>query len=99
MQAAEMADYFQAASKEKRSEVLHLRIPKRLKGQLKLLADYWTQRSKMASREDAVEVTVPDVVIRLLAIGLEGAWTEAGLPAEPDAATVAEAIRGMKSPS
>lgn len=97
MHLEEMADYFQSSSKERRSEVLHLRIPKRLKEQLKLLAKYWTQRARTDS--DAGEITTPDVVIRLLTIGLEGAWTEAGLPAEPEKAIVDEAIRSLKSPS
>lgn len=98
MNATEMADYFQSAPKERRSDILHLRVPKRLKGQLKLLAHYWTERSRMQSRE-AEAVTMADVIIRLLVIGLEGAWAEAGLASEPDKVAVDEAIRSMKSPS
>jgi hypothetical protein len=95
----EMADYFKSdLAKEKRSEMLNVRIPKSLKARLKQLAEFWTERAKLQTR-DAQDVTVGDVVVRLLTVGIEGAWTDAGLSGRPSQAEVDELVRTMKSPS
>lgn len=85
---AEMTEYFLRQGKERRAAALNARIPERLKASLELLADYWTKRESVALGDADAEVSLGDVVVRLLSLGVEGAWAEAGLAPYPDKATV-----------
>lgn len=64
-------------SQERRTDQVTARIPKRMKDDLQRLAHYWTALEREATKDSDVEVTIGDVVVRLLDVGLEGAWEEA----------------------
>lgn len=64
-------------SQERRTDQLTARVPKRLKDEMIRLARYWTALEREASKDDEIDVTVGDVMVRLLDVGLEGAWEEA----------------------
>lgn len=64
-------------SQERRTDQLTARIPKRMKDALQRLAYYWTALERETSGDAEVEVTIGDVVVRLVDVGLEGAWEEA----------------------
>jgi hypothetical protein len=64
-------------SQERRTEQIAARVPKRIKDELQKLARYWTAKEREENDDTTIEVTVADVVVRLLDVGLEGAWEEA----------------------
>ena len=74
--ALDMADYYQPLSTERRGDTLNARVPKRLKEQLVKLAQIWEAREQIRQKDKDVEVTYSDVAVRLLAVGLAGAWEE-----------------------
>lgn len=97
---ADVADYFRSdIAKEKRSEMLNVRIPKSLRLQLNQVIDLWTKMAKAKLGNEAVEVSLGDVVVRLLTVGVEGVFADAGLKSRPTQAEIDELIRSMKSPS
>jgi hypothetical protein len=71
------------APQERRSAALNARIPSEMKTSLEALARLWTTVERERSGDSEAEVSVTDVVNRLLAIGLEGAWGEAGMSGPP----------------
>lgn len=98
-ESTDMADYFQSdLAKEKRGEVLHLRVPKSIKTQLRNVADYWTAKARAQLGRDVSEVTVADVVVRLLTVSIESVWADAGLKARPTQEEIEALIRSTKSP-
>lgn len=83
---------------ERRSALLTVRSPSTLGSRIKDLADYLTKKDRM-NNKDARKTTSGDVVVRLLVLGLEGAWTQAGLSPKPDKAEIDAKLRSLKSPS
>lgn len=63
---------------EKRSAQLNVRVPKSVQDSLRDLARLWTEMEKARTEEEDSEVTISDVAVRLLQVGLDGAWAEAG---------------------
>lgn len=97
--STDVADYFNSdLAKEKRGDVLHVRVPKSLKLRVEQLAKFWTAKARLTV-PDAQDVSTGDVVVRLMAVGIEGVWTDAGLPAKPTQAEIDALVRTMKSPS
>lgn len=82
-------------AKVKRSAILHVRVPARLKARIKQLQDFWTARAQLDD-PDAKDTSEGDVVVRLMTNALEAVWKENGLPAEPSAAQVAELLETLK---
>lgn len=75
--ALDMPDYFKTSlTEEKRDDTLNFRCPHRLKKQLVLLAEIWDAKQQIKTKRRAAEVTYSDAAIRLLAVGLAGAWEE-----------------------
>lgn len=75
--ALEMPDYFKTSlTEERRDDALNSRVPSRLKKQLMLLAQIWDAKQQIKTKRRAAEVTHSDALIRLLAVGLAGAWEE-----------------------
>lgn len=75
--ALEMPDYFKTTlTEERRDDALNFRCPSRLKKQLVLLAQIWDAKQQIKTKRRAAEVTYSDAAIRLLAVGLAGAWEE-----------------------
>lgn len=74
---------------ELRSEQLNVRIPKSVYDGLKDLARLWTHleqtradteaKAKNRKVKPVSKVSVSDVVVRLLQVGLNGAWAEIGM--------------------
>ena len=75
--------YFQPF--EQRTAQLNARVTKSIKDGLEDLAKLWTHMEKARTGDDEVTITVSDVVNRLLAIGLDGAWSEIGGQPRTDA--------------
>ena len=66
-------DYFKRSElDEKRADTLNVRVPKSLKTQLEELAQFLTDKDRVANKE-ARGTSVGDVVVRLLKAGVEGA--------------------------
>lgn len=98
--ALEMADYYKPLTQERRGDTLNARVPKRLKDQLLLLAAIWTEKERIRQKDKLAEATVGDAVVRLLAVGLQGAWAEAGIsvddvgdPSEAEAEALLKNLR------
>jgi hypothetical protein len=72
------------APQEKRTAQLNARVPAETKVSVEALARFWTHVERERSGDPEAEVTVTDVVNRLLTIGLTGAWGEAGLQGPPE---------------
>lgn len=97
--STDVADYWNSEmAKERRGDVLHVRVPKSLMVRIKQVADFWTKKARI-DVPDAKEVSTGDVVVRLMAVGIEGIWTDANLPSKPTQAEIDALIRSMKSPS
>jgi hypothetical protein len=73
--AADMGYY---EPQERRTEQVTCRVPKALKESLTDLAKLWTEMERSRLEGADVEVSLADVVVRLLTLGSEGAWTEVG---------------------
>lgn len=92
-----MADWGESEpAKVRRSAILHVRVPVRLKARIQQLRDHWTKKAKREN-EDAREASEGDVVVRLMTNALEAVWKEAGLPAEPTDEQVEDLTRSPKS--
>lgn len=63
---------------ERRTQQLTVRLPKSVTDGLKDLATLWTHLERTRTNDPESEVTVSDVVVRLLQVGLDGAWEEIG---------------------
>ncbi len=70
--------YFEPQERRRRTEQITVRIPKPIQEGLDRLSKLWTHLERLRTEDPGAEVTVSDVVNRLLEIGLEGAWSEAG---------------------
>ena len=70
--------YFEPQQRRRRTEQITVRIPKPIHEGLDRLAKLWTHLERLRTEDERAEVTISDVVNRLLEIGLEGAWSEAG---------------------
>lgn len=70
--------YFEPQQRRRRTEQITVRIPKPIQEGLDRLAKLWTHLERLRTEDERAEVTISDVVNRLLEIGLEGAWSEAG---------------------
>lgn len=81
---------------ELRSSLLTVRAPMSLRDRIKALADFLTQKDRVENK-DAPRTTSGDVVVRLIVLGLEGAWKQAGLPAKPTKEEIAAKLRELKS--
>lgn len=68
---------------ERRTKQLTARIPKSVSDGLKDLSRLWTHMEQARTGDKDAEVSISDVVVRLLQIGVEGAWAELGLRAGP----------------
>jgi hypothetical protein len=69
---------------ERRTQQLTARIPKSISDGLKDLARLWTHMERTRTGDADAEVTVSDVVVRLLQVGLDGAWAEIGFQPKTD---------------
>lgn len=76
--------YFEPQERRRRTEQITVRIPKPIQEGLERLSRLWTHLERLRTEDDRAEVTVSDVVNRLLEIGLEGAWSEAGFRPKTD---------------
>ncbi len=95
-----VADYFRSdIAKEKRGEMLNVRIPKSLRTRLNLVISLWEKMAQAEHGNEAVKVSLGDVVVRLLTVGVEGVFADAGLKSWPTQAEIDELIRSLKSPS
>lgn len=70
---------------ERRTQQLTARIPKSVSDGLKDLAKLWTHLERSRTGDEEAEVTVSDVVVRLLQVGLDGSWAEIGFQPKSDA--------------
>lgn len=57
---------------------MNARVPKSVMESLRDLARLWTHHERVRTGDEEAEVTVSDVAVRLLQIGLNGAWEEIG---------------------
>lgn len=90
-------DYFKRSElDEKRADTLNVRVPKSLKTQLEELAQFLTDKDRVANKE-ARGTSVGDVVVRLLKAGVEGAYLQAELPSKPTKQEIAEYLESLKS--
>lgn len=93
-------DYFARVElKEKRGKALNVRVPVSLKADLEELAEFMTAKDRLSEGKEAIETSVGDVVVRLLKVGIEGAWTQAGLSAKPSKEEIAAKLASLKSPT
>jgi hypothetical protein len=67
-------DYF--ATPEKKV-ALNLRVPESLKEQLKLVTELWKVMAE-AKGLDPADIDMTYVCLRLLRVGIDGAWAQAG---------------------
>lgn len=63
---------------EPRSQQLNARVPKSVLEGLRDLARLWTAHEQARTGDETAEVSLSDVVVRLLKVGLDGAWEEIG---------------------
>lgn len=64
---------------ERRTKQISARVPKSVKDGLARLAELWTYAEQVRTGDEEAEVTETDVIVRLLTIGLDGAWAEIGM--------------------
>jgi len=76
--------YFEPQERRRRTEQITVRIPKPIQDGLDRLAKLWTHLERLRTEDEKAEVTVSDVVNRLLEVGLDGAWSEAGFRPKTD---------------
>ncbi len=77
--------YFEPQERRRRTEQITVRIPKPIQESLDKLSKLWTHLERLRTEDPGAEITVSDVVNRLLEIGLEGAWSEAGFRPKSEA--------------
>lgn len=65
---------------ERRTKQLTARVPKSVSDGLRDLSRLWTHMEQARTGDKEAEVSISDVVVRLLQLGIEGAWAEIGLP-------------------
>ena len=70
--------YFEPQERRRRTEQITVRIPKPIHEGLERLSKLWTHLERLRTEDPGAEITISDVVNRLLEVGLEGAWSEAG---------------------
>lgn len=75
--ALDMSGYFDD-DKEKRPAQLTARVPTSIRDGIKELAEFLTAKNRAEVGEGASEVTDADVIVRLLRVGLSGAWAQLG---------------------
>lgn len=63
---------------ERRTAQITARVPKAVDQGLKDLSRLWTHLEQAKSGDPKAEVSVSDVIVRLLKVGLAGAWAEVG---------------------
>lgn len=83
LQEQEDVGYFEP--QERRTEQINVRVTKTVRDSLVRLADIWSHVEQIRSGDTDATVSVSDVVMRLIQIGLQGAWAEIGLEAKTDA--------------
>lgn len=71
-------DLYFPRGEEKRTQQLTVRVPKSVKDGIEELARFWTRLSRERTGDPENEVTISDVTVRLLQVGLSGAWGEVG---------------------
>lgn len=95
----EMADDYlerKVEHDELRSSLLTVRAPVSLRARIKALADFLTAKDRLVNRA-APKTTSGDVVVRLVVLGLEGAWKQLGLKAKPTKDEIEAKLRELKS--
>lgn len=70
---------------ERRTQQISARVPKTVKDGIARLAKLWTHIERIRTGDTETEVTETDVVVRLLQVGLDGAWAEIGFEPKSDA--------------
>lgn len=73
-----MSDLYFPKGDEKRTQQLTVRIPKSVKDGLEELSRFWSELSQERTGDPENDVSVSDVAVRLLQVGLAGAWGEVG---------------------
>jgi hypothetical protein len=63
---------------ERRTQQISARVPKSVKDGVARLSKLWTKMERLRTGDKEVEVTETDVIVRLLSVGLDGAWAEMG---------------------
>lgn len=92
----DVADYFKSElAKKRRDDVIHARVPVSLKKRIENLAYYWTEKARISDPE-AREISEADVLIRLMDVGLEGAWTDMEMPSDPSRSEIDAKLRELR---
>jgi hypothetical protein len=63
---------------ERRTQQISARVPKSVKDGIARLSKLWTKIERARTKDEEVEVSETDVIVRLLSVGLDGAWAEMG---------------------
>lgn len=82
---SEVIDMGYYEPQERRTEQINVRMPRSTKARLERLAELWTHLEQVRSGDDDASVSISDVVLRLVQVGLDGAWSEIGGEPQTDA--------------